>query len=235
MHSMNPTIVAIGGGSLTNEPESQAIERYVLGLTGKESPRVCFLPTGSNDAPANLARFYTSFANYDCRPAHLSLSDGLIKDLRGFILAQDAVFVGGGNAETIGAKWRESGLDEVLREAWEGGIVLSGVSGGAICWHQSGIIDANGTPLTGGLGFIKGSFCPHFNADLGWRPAFEKAVSSGKVRPGLACENNVAVRYEGNEAVEFVSADGSARAWRVERTWDGDVGVSEIKPRLLAD
>src|SRR6266511_509836 len=170
---MTRTIVAIGGGSLSEERDGKQIEDYILDVCGKENPRVCDIPTASGDNPAGILRFYETYTAERCRPSHLTLIDRKIADLRSFLLGQDIIYIGGGNTAAMLAIWRQHGVDEILGEAWDQGIVLCGSSAGAICWHEAGVTDSFGLPvqpLKDGLGFIPGSFCPHYDAEATRRP-----------------------------------------------------------------
>src|SRR4051812_12692992 len=113
---MEPTIVAIGGGSFSEDASRVRLEDYILELSGKDDPKVCFIPTASGDSPAAIAQFYSVFSSDRCRPAHLGLFDRKVHDLRAFLLDQDIVYVGGGNTATMLAIWRLHGLDEALHE-----------------------------------------------------------------------------------------------------------------------
>ncbi|MPZ48840.1 MAG: peptidase E [Dehalococcoidia bacterium] len=232
---MEPTIVAIGGGSLSESRAEQQIEEYILRLTGADDPRICFIGTASGDTPANIVRFYSVFSSDRCRPSHLTLIDRKVTDLREFLFSQDAIYVGGGNTGALLAIWRQHGLDAVLREAWERGIVLCGSSAGANCWHEASTTDSFGPklePLLDGLGFIQGSFCPHFDVEAQRRPLYRGLVAEGALPDGTACDNCVAVRYEGTRVAEFIASKPEARAWRMERTPDG-YRETEIVPRYL--
>src|SRR5581483_2471160 len=144
-------IVAMGGGGFSMEPDNPLLDRYVLDLARVASPRVCFIPTASGDAADYIARFTAAFERLPCRPNVCSLYAPPHEDLRSFILAQDIFYVGGGNTRNLLALWREWGLDAMLREAWQGGAVLAGLSAGMICWFESGVTDsvpgATGDPL----------------------------------------------------------------------------------------
>ena len=232
---MEPTIVAIGGGTLNEDPEARQIERYILALTGKDDPRVCFIPTASGDSLVYTVRFYGTFTSEICRPSHLALFDRRVGDLRSFLLGQDAIYVGGGNTNAMLAVWRQHGVDVILREAWEQGIVLCGSSAGANCWHEASTTDSWGLPLqplNDGLGFAPGSFCPHYDVEETRRPLYQRWVAEGALPPGYACDNCVAVRYDGARAIEFVASKPDVRAWRVERR-EGGFEETEIIPRLL--
>jgi peptidase E len=216
-----PTIVAIGGGVLVEDRKSQQIEDYILALTGKADPRICFIPTASGEVPENIVRFYSVFTSDRCRPSHLTLIHRRLEDLGSFLLGQDIIWVGGGNTAAMLAIWRQHGVDEILRTAWERGIVLCGSSAGATL-----------VPLHDGLSFIGGSFCPHYDVEVQRRPTFQKAVAEGVLPAGIAADNCVAVRYEDTSIAEFVSSSRDARAWRLEKTADG-FSETEIEPRYL--
>jgi dipeptidase E len=154
-------IVAMGGGGFSSgDAESHRLDDYVLDLTGEGSPRVCFVATASGDADSYIVRFYEAFPADRCRPSHLSLFRRTVIDLRRFILDQDVVYVGGGNTANLLAVWRAHGLDVILREAWTRGVVLCGLSAGALCWFEGGTTDSFGpelAPLKDGLGLLAGS------------------------------------------------------------------------------
>jgi dipeptidase E len=228
-------IVALGGGGFLMEPDNPRLDRYILSLAPRSPAKICYVPTASGDSHYNIARFYEAFPVDRCLPSHLRLFGRKIQDLRTFLLDQDIVYVGGGATTYMLAIWRLAGLDAVLREAWERGIVLSGISAGALCWFEAGLTDTFGRPLQAlrdGLGFLPGSFCPHYDGEQDRRPAFHAAVGDGTVPPGLAADDGAAVVYRGTAVAETVSSRPAARAWRVERTAQG-VRETEIVPRYL--
>ncbi|MHB8731380.1 MAG: Type 1 glutamine amidotransferase-like domain-containing protein [bacterium] len=232
---MDRWIVALGGGGFNMEPDNPRLDRYILSLARRTPPKVCFVPTASGDSESNIARFYDTYTVERCLPSHLRLFSRKIQDLRSFILGQDIVYVGGGATGYLLATWRLAGLDAIFREAWERGVVLSGVSAGALCWFEAGLTDTFGRPLQtlrDGLGFLSGSFCPHYDGEKDRRAAFHAAVSAGAVPPGIAADDGIGAVYHGTELAEFVSSRPAARAWRVERT-AGGVRETEIVPRYL--
>jgi dipeptidase E len=123
------------------EPDNLTLDRYILAQARVPEPAVAFVPTASGDADASIVRFYTAFSGLPCRPSHLALFRRT-PDLRSYLLAQDVIYVGGGNTKSMLAVWREWGLLELLREAWASGIVLAGISAGAICWFEQGVTDS---------------------------------------------------------------------------------------------
>lgn len=179
-------IVAMGGGGFSMEPENPRLDDYVLSLVRGPRPKVCFLGTASGDDYRYIVRFYTAFTSERCHPAHLRLFDRTEADLRSFVLAQDVIYVGGGSTSNMLSVWRVHGLDVILREAWERGIILSGLSAGAVCWHEAGPTDSFGPmlqPLRDALGFVPGSFCPHYDAEPKWRPRSTGSSPKAHCRP----------------------------------------------------
>jgi peptidase E len=225
------TIVALGGGGFLMEPENPLLDQYVLGLTGRPRPRACFLGQAGGDSDAYVARFIDAFRRYPCEPSNLSLFKPHTADLRGFLLSQDLIYVGGGNTKSMLALWREWGLDLILREAWEKGIVLAGVSAGAICWFEQGITDSIPGPLTpiSCLGFLAGSCCPHYDGEAARRPSFTRLITERKLTPGLAADDGAAMRFRDRELVEVVtSRPAPVAAYRV-----GISGEERIPVRYL--
>jgi dipeptidase E len=157
--SAAPQIITIGGGGFSMEPDNLALDRFVLSVCRSARPKVCFLPTASGDAAGYIERFYLSFRTLPCTPSHLSLFNLDATDLRAFVLDQDVIYVGGGNTRNLLVLWREWGLDTILRETWQSGIVLAGLSAGALCWFEAGVSDsvrAHDLQAIHCLGFIPG-------------------------------------------------------------------------------
>jgi dipeptidase E len=228
-------IVAVGGGGFVSTPDS-ALNRFVLGLARRERPRVCFVPTAVGDNLAYVAAFYRTCAALDCEPSDLPLFNRSGEDVREKLLAQDAIWVGGGNTANLLAIWRTHGVDVAMREAWEDGIVLSGSSAGMICWFEASITDSFGPqldPLHDGLGFLPGSACPHYDGEDRRRPVYREAVAAG-FPGGYAADDHAALRFDGTELVECVAAREGASAWRVERGGNGEVTETALPARLLS-
>src|SRR5262245_25920479 len=230
---LRPTIVALGGGGFSMPPRDPRLDDFVLGRTGKRRPKVCFVPTASGDSPVYVRRFLRAFPKRRAEASVLSLfrCDG--RDLDAFVLAQDVGYVGGGSTVNLLAVWRAHGLDRALRRAWRRGVVLAGISAGALCWFEGGTTDSFGplAPLRDGLGFLPGSFSPHYDGERERRPTYHRAVAGG-LPAGLACDDDVAVVFEGRRLVEAISAREGAFAYRVERR-GSRVVETRIEPRLL--
>jgi peptidase E len=210
------------------EPRNPRLDRWLLGLTRKRRPRVLFVPTASGDSPKYIARFHRAFAKLDCEPSHLQLFDRRVRDLRALVLRQHLVYVGGGNTANMLAAWRVHGLDAILRDAYESGVVFCGVSAGANCWFEDSLTDSFGRPLRAlhdGLGLLRGSFCPHYDGERDRRAAYRRLVRDGELPAGWAAEDSVAVLFEGGDVADVVASRRGKSAYRVER------GVEE---RLIA-
>ena len=224
-----PQIVAIGG--LDYEDSGELLFDFVLGLSGKDRPRVCVVPTASAENPEYLLLFYERLSGRaDC--SHVSFFPWPRDDLREHVLAQDLIVVSGGNTANMLAVWRAHGFDEVLREAWEKGIVLTGSSAGMICWFEAGVTDSFGPQLEGmrdGLGFLPGSACPHYDGEERRRPVYQELVANG-FPPGLAADDCVGLHFVGTEFQEAIAARDDAGAYRVSPQ-----GEETIAPRLLEE
>ena len=221
-------IVALGGAGATDE-ETRRLLAHVVGLAGKASPKVCVVPTAAADAAASVLRLYGRLPE-EARASYLPFFPWPPNELRRVVLDQDVIFVGGGNTANALAIWRVHGFDEILREAWEAGIVLTGWSAGMICWFEAGVTDSFGPQLDGmrdGLGFLAGSACPHYDGEELRRPVYTRLVAEG-FPPGVAADDGVGIRYTGDELAEVVSVREGAGAYRV----DAD-GEEPLPVRLL--
>ncbi len=227
-------IVAVGGAGFSLEPDNLALERYVIGLTGKSNPRVCFVPTASGDSQEYIDRYNVASENLPWQPSLLSLFRGETPDIESVLLNQDIIYVGGGNTRNMLVLWRDWGVDTLMRRAWEQGIVLTGVSAGSICWFEQGTTDSIPGELTAlpCLGFLPGSNCPHYDSEEKRQPTYTRMVASGEMLPGYATDDGVAVHYVGTKLEKVISSRPNGRAFKVER--DGDRSVETfIRPEFL--
>jgi dipeptidase E len=221
-------ILAMGGGGFTMHERSESLDRFVLELTGKPVPRICFLPTASGDPREQVTRFLERFGDWPCEPSILSLfhlgRDRI--DPIAHLLAQDAVYVGGGSMRNMLAIWREHGIDDAMRTAWERGIVLAGLSAGAMCWFECGISMSGGTPEpVNGIGLLTGSLSVHRDGEPERLPVLAEAIATGRIPPGYAADDGAGLLYTGPSLVECVASRPGAGVVRVEA--DGRGGVVE--------
>jgi peptidase E len=228
-------IVAMGGGGFSFGRDWESLDDFVMGLTGVAKPKIAFLPTASGDSDEYVVRYYNAFIPKACSPSHLALFTRTVVDLREYILDQDLVYVGGGNTANMLAVWRLHGLDVILREAWAAGVVMCGMSAGSLCWFEGGTTDSFGLDLSAlrdGLGFIAGSFSPHYDGEAKRRPAYHRFIADGELANGMAADNGVGVHFVGTEFVEAVSVREGLHAYRVELV-NGEVMETPIEPRVL--
>lgn len=217
------------GGLSWDEVERRRLEDYFLGLTGRDRPRVLFVPTAVADDAEQTLHMHTYLSDR-AQLSHVPFFPWPPENLGELALEQDVIYVSGGNTANALAIWRLHGFDRILREAWEAGVVLTGWSAGMICWFEAAVTDSFGPQLEGmrdGLGFLRGSACPHYDGEPERRAAYRRLVSEG-FPPGVAADDCVALRFDGPELAEVVTARDGSRAFRVTAA-----GEEPIQPRFL--
>ena len=216
MQSTRRQIIALGGGGFGVDPTNLALDRYILAQARMSEPAVAFVPTASGESDNYIVRFYTAYLGLPCRPSHLAFFRRT-PDLRSYLLAQDVIYVGGRNTKSMLAVWREWGVPELLREAWESGIVLAGISAGAICWFEQGVTDsfADQLRVLDCLGFLPGSCCPHYSGEPERRPSFHQLLRRGEIAPGFAIDDGGAIHFIGDQVYRVVASRQGATAYRV--------------------
>lgn len=234
---MTQQIIAMGGGGFSMEPDNLALDRYVLAQTDKSRPAVCFVPTASGDSTDYISRFYAAFVTLDCQPSHLALFSPPTADLASFVLEKDVIYVGGGNTKNLLALWREWGLDKIFRQALAQGIILAGISAGAICWFEQGTTDSvpgGLTPLDC-LGYLPGSCSPHYDGEPERRPTYHRMLAQGQVQPGYALDDGAAAHFIDGQLHQIVISRSDASAYYVEKVGDQVVEKPLEVKYLLAD
>ncbi|MDQ3759242.1 MAG: peptidase E [Actinomycetota bacterium] len=227
-----PRIVALGGHEFRSRPAERAIVRHLLELTRVQNPRVCLLPTASGDPQASIADFYSVLDRFDCRPTHVALfrMEREWVNLRDHLLEQDLIYAAGGSMLNLIAIWRAHGLAEIMREAWETGILLAGQSAGAMCWFEHGITSSAGEPRAAeGLGLLPGTLCVHYARDPKRRTRLMREVQDG-LPGGYGIDDGAGLLFEGTRPVEaFAGRDGS----RVVRVEGGEAQAKEMVLRSI--
>lgn len=222
MTAEQPTILATSGGVVPSKRimwEIGPLTEYAIELAGVEgrNPRVCFLGTACGDNPVLTTRFYEAAQlRGGIQASHLNvLPMPNVEDMREHLLGQDVIWVWGGSVAGLLALWRLHGVDAILREAWEQGILLCGSSAGAICWFEDGLTDSYGgyRRLGDGLGFLSGGFCPHWDGEPARQQRYHEELAAGML-DGYAVDDRCALHFEGTELVEaFGSAPGVGARW----------------------
>lgn len=218
-------IVAFGGGGFSMEAGNPLLDDYVLDLAaarGGARPRVCFLPTASGDADHYVVRFYRAFPAARCEPSHVSLfrREQGPADLRDHLLGQDLIYVGGGSVVSMLGAWRAHGIDSILREAWERGVVLCGLSAGSLCWFAEAVSGFHGEPRrVEGLGLLPFSNCVHYEPGSNRRRAYRELLAAG-MPSGYAAEDGAALHFVGAELSRVVASRPHARGYRLDAVGD---------------
>jgi dipeptidase E len=207
-------IIPIGGGGFYRDADNLELEKYIIRQAGGESPRVAFVPTASGEPAHDVSSVYSAFMKLGCRPSVLTFFKRT-PELRSFLLNQDMIYVGGGNTKSLLAVWRDWGVTEIFREAWESGIVLTGVSAGAICWFEQGLTDSfsDGLRPLNCLGFLPGSCCPHYDGEAQRRPTSHRLLASGEISAGIAIEDWTGVHFKETQIYRVVTSKRGARAY----------------------
>lgn len=228
-------IFAMGGGGFTMEPTNPLLDDYVLTLSGASEPRILFLPTASGDTTSQINAFYARYGGRSCAPSHISLFrlGDLERPLEEIVLEQDIVYVSGGSMRNLLAIWRAHRLEELLTRAWQNGVVLAGLSAGAMCWFEGGITCSSGVPeAIGGLGLLKGSLTVHADGEPERLPVWLASVREGTLPGGWAADDGVGLQFRGQRLERIVSSRPGAGAQRVDAL-AGELVRHRLEPELL--
>ena len=214
MHSKN--IVAIGGGGFGRSLGALEIEKYIISLINKKRPKICFIPTASGDNSLYKLNFYRAFSKLDCITSHIDFFSRT-ENLEDKVLTQDIIYVGGGNTKSMLAVWKEWNLHKILRNAYEKGIVMSGVSAGAICWFEKGITDsyADELAIKDCLGIVKGIACPHFDEEKEREPYVNDVINREIIKSCICIEGNCALHIKNNIDYSFIDFGNGRKCFRV--------------------
>ena len=224
--------VLIAGGGFNT-----AFIRYMAALTGKPRPKLCYLPTASADNPSGIISWYQNCAPLQVEPYVQTSFIASTQQAKGWdevFLSMDGIVCSGGNTLNQQAIWKAQGIDEVLRQAWDRGIVLGGASAGSLCWFEEGTTDSRPKELSivKCLGFIKGSHSPHYDREPGRRPLYQKLIGSGQMKPGYACDNDAGIYFEDNDVKRVVHTRAEAKVYYVSVV-DGKVVEKVMEPEMI--
>ena len=222
-------VVAMGGGGFLAGDTRSPLDDLLLSFSPRPRPRIVFLPTAVGDSEPAIDAFHEAFGHRDCQPETVRVF-GIPDHPAERVAAADVIVVSGGNTANLLALWRVHGIDDALRQAWERGAALGGVSAGANCWFEACVTDSFSLELDGlhdGLGFLAGSFCPHFDGEERRRPVYTRLVAEG-FPAGIACDDGAAAVFRGAELVEVVADRHGAHGYRVSAA-----RVEPIETRVL--
>ncbi|MCP4763028.1 MAG: type 1 glutamine amidotransferase-like domain-containing protein [archaeon] len=214
---MDKIIVTIGGGEIKNN-ETEKIDRYIVNLSGKEQPRVLFIPTASRDSEGYIYIFKRAYSKINCMVDSLLLTKKQysFKELEDKIYSSDIIYVGGGNTLFLYNYLIYFKIDKILKEAWENGIILSGLSAGCNIWHDRNLTDSIADEYNdiAGLGFLDNFVTPHYAREPERKNSFWNIIKEKKYQ-GIAIDDCCALVYENKEIKTAISTNESYKAYRV--------------------
>jgi dipeptidase E len=219
-------IIAIGGGEIGRPGypiETTLIDREIIRLSEKKTPRFLFIPTASSDSESYYGIVKKYFeGKLKCKVDVLYLINKKInkKEIKNKILSSDIIYVGGGNTLKMMNIWRRLGVDKMLAQAHKKGIILSGLSAGAICWFRYGCSDSRkffvgkqkSTKVTS-LGFVNALLCPHYDIEKHRQRDLKKMTKNIKMF-SIALDNCCAMEII-DKKYRIIASKKSANAYRV--------------------
>lgn len=216
MKNITKHIIASGGGGFGSNKNDLALERHILKLTDKAQPNICFLPQASKEDSSYIVRFYETFLQLGAIPSHVSLFGSVSNAWKEQLLNQDIIYVGGGNTKSMIALWQAWKVDETLQQAYEKGVILCGVSAGAICWFKEGVTDST-KPLgvVTGLGILPGSLCPHFDTEKKRPQAYQNYMKNNLITPGIALEDNTSAHFVDGRLFTILTTNKRKKSYTV--------------------
>ena len=210
-------IISIGGGGFTHEAD-ESLDQFVLNQLTKKQFKIGFLPTASKDNKKKIDLFYKRFENSSLELSHFSLCSK-IEGFKGWLLSKDIIYVGGGNTFYMLEIWEKNNLIEIFKEAYSKGIILSGVSAGAVCWFDWILSDSKGSGLKPlrGINLISGSCTPHSSEDERINQ-FQENIKNNKLPEGIAIDDGVAVLFVDGKATEVYSSRKNHDAYFISKS-----------------
>ncbi len=209
---MTRHILATSGGFLPRNDSGGyrpgGLIKRSLELTELEQPRVTLIMTASGDDPGYLSLMYSALSEVSAVVDHLALFPMPNHVPEEIISKSDLIWVGGGSVVNLLALWKAHNLDSLLRQAWEGGTVLAGVSAGSICWHVGGPTDSYGKtlqPAFGGLGLLPYGNGVHYDSEKQRRPLVHDLVASGELPTTYATDDRIGILYRDTSPIEVVT------------------------------
>lgn len=208
-------IIAIGDGGIN--PNIPYVDLYIIAQSDKVKPKVCFLPTASGDGRGYIEHFKETFERYPCKPSYLELFSPSIRDIEGFIMDQDIIYVGSGQSKTMMGIWKEWGVDKFLKQAYDNGTIMAGGSAGSVCWFEQCITDSfpGGLSPMPCLSFLPYSNCPHYGS-YERRRAYAKFLLNGGIKAGYAADDGAALHFIDGKLHTSVSSQHHAYTYSVK-------------------
>jgi dipeptidase E len=202
--NMNRTIFAYGGQI------NHTFIKHVIKLTGKQNPKICFLPTASGDRESYISTWNNLTSDLPMQSFVQKVFISSYQNPKSFevvLLDMDAIIVGGGSTFNMLALWKATGIDTVLKKAYNKGIILAGGSAGSLCWFKEGYTDSRPEKFTRieGLNYINASHCPHYDTEKIRKPLYFKGIESGEITNGYACDELSGVLFQNEKFIKAFS------------------------------
>ena len=216
MSKIERKIIAIGGVGFSPESDKR-LDNFILNHSKNIKNNIGFLGTASKDDEKKINKFYKRFENTNSELSHFNLTTN-INGFREWLLSKDIVYVGGGNTFYMLEIWRKNNLEQIFKKAYEKGIILSGVSAGAVCWFDWILSDSMGRgfePLKG-INLIKGSCTPH-SSNIERIDEFESNIKNNKLPKGVAIDDGVAVVFIDGKPTEVYSSRKNHTAYFLDK------------------
>jgi peptidase E len=229
--STNKTIFAYGGDV------NKKFISYIITLTGKENPKICFLPTATGDRDSYIVKWYDLCKDLPMAPYVQKMfinSSSTSKSFEETLLSMDAIVVGGGNTLNMLAIWKAQGVDTILQKAYNKGIILAGGSAGGMCWFNTTYTDSRPQKLSKieCLNFINASFCPHYNSEESRRPTYHKSILTKDQLPGYACDEDAGILFINEKPVKSVATNEKDKSYFVTLK-DGKIVEEKMEVEII--
>ena len=216
MNKIEKKIIAIGGVGVTPESD-ESLDHFILNQLKKTKNNIGFLGTASKDDNEKVEKFYKKFDNSNSELSHFKLTSS-VNGFSDWLLSKDLVYVGGGNTSFMLEIWRKNNFEQVFKIAYEKGIILSGVSAGAVCWFDWILSDSMGQgfkPLKG-INILEGSCTPH-SSNIERINEFEMNIKNNKLPKGIAIDDGVAVVFIDGKPTEVYSTINNQSAYFLDK------------------
>jgi dipeptidase E len=169
---------------------------------------VLLITTPTEDGKHNLKLYIEAFRNqYESIGATVSVlnlitenpSDEVVESM---ILSADAIYVSCGSSYLMIEEWRKRGVDKLLRQAYDNGTVMSGLSAGAIAWSKYCNPDSfytNKSLKLDALGLINALICPHYDSENYRHDSFKNMIKEIPELVGIALDEHAAIEIVDDE------------------------------------
>ena len=216
MNSIEKKIIAIGGGGFTHQLDT-SLDQFVIDQSKKTKNKIGFLATASKDDENKINLFYKRYQNTQSELSHFNLTS-VLDGFSEWIINKDIIYIGGGNTFFMLNIWKKNKLESIFKNAYEKGIILSGVSAGAVCWFDWILSDSAGpgfNPLRG-INLISGSCTPH-SSNFERINQFESDIKNNKLPQGIAIDDGVAVVFVDGKPTEVYSSRKNHTAYFLDK------------------